>query len=371
MGARRAVLSIAVVTVLGLVLAACGSPATSELMLAAGQYCAGAPGTGPAPRPTKVMVIVGENHSADEIPDSDEAQFQRTLAGQCGSLTNMHNETHGSESNYIALVSGDYPQWALCDYPPNHSGGTCPYAPTSMIAGPSLFGQMEQAHGSTGWRTYASSMGYLDAAGKYVPKNCQRFDGVPYTGADGKRHALYGVRHNPAVYFSSLTSCKQYDVPLGDFTLGAGAFYQDVTSGGLPTFSLVVPNDVENSHDTSMGDFDNYLQQVLDFVQASPDYLSGDLVVVITYDEGGLRPKTGRAYVGQDCTDPNQGSSQPSCQIPTFVVGRYVPHYQDGQFLTHYSILKTIEQWAGLPLLGHAALPSTNTLDPRSLLTPA
>ena len=336
--------------------------------LPAGVYCAGAPIQSPTTTviPSKVVVIVGENRSPIDIIGSPDAAFQQVLDTQCDSLTNMHGVTHASESNYLALVSGGYPRWGLCDYPPDNNTPGCAYGPSSHLTGPSLFSQLEQSNGATGWRTYAESMGHTDASGNYVPANCQRFDGVPYTTPAGKTKMKYAVRHNPAVYFSTLTSCANYDVPLGDFTTEQGAFYHDAQSGRLPKFSLVVPDDSQNGHDTSVRNFDDFLASTVGFLSQTKDYLSGALVVIVTYDEGSSGP--GRPeIVGTDCANPLQGQSQPTCQILTWVVGRYVTSYKDPQFLTHYSILRTIEEWAGLPLLGQAA--AVKSLDTHSLLT--
>lgn len=350
----------------------CTSSATSAAStsgpspLPSGVYCAGPSGVASITRTTKVVVIVGENRSPSDLNPSD-ASFQQLLSAQCDSLTNMHGETHASESNYLALVSGSYPRWGLCDYPPDNSTPGCPYGPSGDLPGPSLFGQLDQSYGAAGWRTYAESMGHTDQNGTYVPANCQRFDGVPYQTVDGKTHMKYAVRHNPAVYFSSLTTCTTNDVPMGDFTTEQGAFYQAAQSGQLPRFSLVVPDDSQNGHDTTVRNFDDFLAATVGLLSQTEDYLSGRLVVIITYDEGSSGP--GRPeIVGTDCADPRQGTTQPTCQIPTFVVGRYVSHVQDAQFLTHYSILRTVEQWAGLPLLGQAATASS--LDAHALLPP-
>jgi phosphatidylinositol-3-phosphatase len=334
----------------------------------AGTYCeGGSPGHAP-PRPTKVVIIMGENRSAGEVADSPDAAFQHALSDQCGSLGNMHNETHGSESNYLALVSGNYPRWALCDYPPANSTPGCRFGPSGMIAGPSLFGQLEQAYGAKGWRTYAESMGTTNASGTYVPADCQRFDGVPYVDPEGQNEMRYVARHNPAVYFASLTSCGAYDVPLGDLATDQGAFFVSAASGDLPTVSLVIPDDADNSHDTQLRNYDDFLSQTVGFLASTQDYRTGKLVVIITYDEGDVADSN-TAFVGQDCASPDVARDQPSCQIPSWVVGRYVPHMTDDQFETHYSILKSIELWAGLPLLGHAADAGTASLNPRLLIT--
>lgn len=332
--------------------------------LPSGVYCSGPSTTANAAMTTKVVVIVGENRSQPDL-NANDASFQQLLTAQCDSLTNMHNETHPSESNYLALVSGSYPRWGLCDYPPDNDTPGCPYGPSGDLPGPSLFSQLDQSYGPAGWRTYAESMGHTDQNGTYVSANCQRFDGVPYQTVDGKTHMKYAVRHNPAVFFSSLASCATNDVPMGDFTTDQGPFYQAAQSGQLPRFSLVIPDDSQNGHDTTARNFDDFLAATVGFLAQTEDYLSGRLVVIITYDEGSAGP--GRPEIdGTDCADPHQGSSQPTCQIPSWVVGRYVARSQDAQFLTHYSILRTIEQWAGLPLLGQAATASS--LDAHALL---
>jgi acid phosphatase len=334
---------------------------------ATGAYCEGSITTSHPPRPTKLVVIIGENRSTDEVKYSPEAPFQQILTDQCGFLANMHNETHGSESNYLALVSGGYPRWGLCDYPPADSTPGCPYGPSGMISGPNVFQQLEDKYGAGGWRTYAQSMGYTDDVGQYRPKNCQPFDGVPYIDANGKKQMTYVVRHNPAVYFTGI-SCSTYDVPMGDLDAQSGPFFSAANSGTLPRLSLVIPNDVANSHDSTLRDYDTFLRQTISFLRGTPDYRAGDLAVIVTYDEGDVDRGT-RAEVGADCTLTDQDVHEISCQISSWVVGRYVPHLRDTGFETHYSMLRTIEEWAGLPLIGEAAAPSTKPLDARLLLT--
>jgi hypothetical protein len=51
------------------------------------------------------------------------------------------------------------------------------------------------------------------------------------------------------------------------------------------------------------------------------------------------------------------------------VVQRDRPNITDTAIESHYSVLKTIETWAGVPLLGHAADATTNVIDPRLIPT--
>ena len=75
------------------------------------------------------------------------------------------------------------------------------------------------------------------------------------------------------------------------------------------------------------------------------------------------------ASSGENCLNPEPVSSAPSCLIAAWVVGRDVPNISDTRFGSHYSVLKTIESWAALPLLGHAADSDTNQIDPRLIAT--
>jgi len=307
-----------------------------------------------APRPTKLMVIIGENESQTSINRATAPFEQTVLSEQCGSLRNMHALTHGSEPNYIGMTSGTYPGWALCDQPPNTIDSDCAQSPSSLIDGPSVFGQLAAAYGATGWRTYAESM----------PTPCSAIDGTKYKASTGQVRFEYVARHNPAVYYRGLTSCVADDVALGNPRTMKGAFYSDARAGTLPKVSFVIPNNLDNGHDTTLTAYDNFLSRTLRFLQTTGDYRSGALEIIVTFDEGTVTAGS-HASTGENCLNPQPVSSAPSCLMAAWVVGRYVPNISDTNFESHYSVLKTIELWAKLPLLGRAADTTTNRLDPR------
>jgi Phosphoesterase family len=307
-----------------------------------------------APRPTKLMVIIGENESQTNI-NSTTAPFEQTvLSKQCGSLRDMHAVTHGSEPNYIGMTSGTYPSWSLCDQPPNTVDSDCPQSPSSLISGSSVFSQLAAAYGATGWRTYAESMS--------TP--CSIVDGTKYKASTGEIRYKYVARHNPAVYYRDLPSCATDDVALGDSRTMKGAFYSDARAGKLPKVSFVIPDNIDNGHDTTLTTYDDFLSRTLRFLKTTADYRSGALEVIVTFDEGSAAEGS-HASTGEDCLNPQPVSSTASCVMAAWVVGRYVPNISDNRPESHYSVLKTIEVWAGLPLLGHAADVSTNEIDPR------
>jgi len=311
-----------------------------------------------APRPTKLMVIIGENESQTNINRATAPFEQTVLSTQCGSLRNMHALTHGSEPNYIGMTSGTYPSWALCDQPPNTVDDDCPQSPSSLIDGPSVFGQLAAAYGSAGWRTYAESM----------PRACSATDGTKYRASSGQLRFEYVARHNPAVYYRTLTSCVADDVAFGNPQTTKGDFFSDARAGALPKVSFVIPNNLDNGHDTTLTAYDTFLSRTLRFLQTTRDYRSGALEIIVTFDEGTAAAGS-HASTGENCLNPQPASSAASCLVAAWVVGRYVPTISDTTFESHYSVLKTIELWANLPLLGHAADTTTNELDPRLIPT--
>ena len=95
---RHAALAVcaAVVTML---LAGCGADAASSSPLVPSV-------PGAVPRPDHVLVLVYENKNYEQIVDSPQAPYLSELAHQGANLTDAHGETHPSQPNYIALLSG-------------------------------------------------------------------------------------------------------------------------------------------------------------------------------------------------------------------------------------------------------------------------
>jgi hypothetical protein len=258
------------------------------------------------------------------------------------------------------MTSGGYPNWALCDMPPDTVDADCAQSPSSRISGSSVFGQLAATHGAAGWRTYAESM----------PTACSVVDATKYQASTGGTRYKYVARHNPAVYYRDLASCATNDVALGNSRTMKGAFYTDARGGKLPMVSFVIPDNINNGHDTTLTTFDSFLSRTLDFLSTTPDYRSGALEIIVTFDEGTVTAGS-HASTGENCLNPQPVSSAPSCLMAAWVVGRYVPNISDPTFESHYSVLKTIEMWAGLPLLGHAADAGTKVIDPRLIPTAA
>lgn len=344
--------------------------------LPSGTYCQGPQATQPATGPTHVIDIMLENESSVSVDNSPDATFERgTLDAQCGTFseTAMHSTTHPSEPNYISLESGLNPSinsgndaqsnFALSNCPPSATitgptasctNGRGHIAPTT----PSLYSLVEQQYGVSGWKDYSDDM----------PGNCAPNDGNVYNTVNGTAYNYYVVRHNPAAYFSG-PSCSTQSVPSGAWNSQQGALYTDLTSGNMPYYSFIQPNNVENGHDpvsaaggtSQVGNIDQYLTNFMGLVQQSPQYQDGSLVVMITFDEGiGAGPITGEDTTGENCADPGISVQAVSCQIKTWIVGRYVPNNTYTTYMNLYGLLAANQRLLGLPpLLAHAGDSTT------------
>jgi len=168
-----------------------------------------------------------------------------------------------------------------------------------VVKGPSLADALE-AKGST-WKTYA--------------------EGLPRTGWTGPGRGRYAKKHVPFLYFSSVLAnvgWRRNVVPLTQFS-----------SRRLPDFALVVPDLCHDMHDCSVAVGDAWLRRFL------PRLLKVEgTAVFVVFDE---------AY------EPGNG-------VPALALGPLVkPGSRFGAPMTHYTLLRTVEDGLGLPRLGRSA----------------
>ncbi len=298
--------------------------------------------TGAAPAIKHVIVVMMENRSYKQVVGSASAPFQTSLAAQCGVGTAMFGATHTSAANYLALSAGEFPAAS----PPG-----CGHVSTCADPSSSLYSQLDAA-GLT-WKAYEEAM----------PTACD-----PTSSGD------YKIGHNPVIFYTGISKaeCQARDVPVASLTAQSGAFWNDLQAGNLPSFNWITPglsNDGENSCGGScaLKAADTWLQAFTSIVQASPEYQSGNTLMLVTYDEG-----TGNDTVtGENCTNEaldmpvTKGTSthQDSCHVPFFVIDPYTPANDlDGTFFDHYSVTHTIENLFGLSYLAHAGDAQTASL---------
>lgn len=329
----REVIAVVVVTA---VLTGCGSPAAAPTHRAtssvhpavSSEPSATATVSTPALHGPRIVIVMEENHSIDQVLGVPEAPQLTQLADQGTVLTQFYSTRHPSLPNYIALISGDtYGIVTDC--------GQC------EVDHPSLADQLEAAHIS--WRAYMEGL----------PAPCS---------ATVKTAGAYARKHNPFAYFPTVTGnpavCRNV-VPFDQFAA-------DASSGRLPQLVWVTPDLDHDMHGAQPGvsdaqdiaAADQFLGQLVGQLRSSPAWQQ-DTRLVVTWDEGG----GGQAGAHECC-----GGDAVGGHILTLIAGPRVPHTTDATPYDHYALLRSIETALGLPPLGHAA--DANSHDIPALVSP-
>jgi hypothetical protein len=360
-----------------------------------------------------VFVIVLENKGFVETfgPDSPAPYFSKTLTRQGVLLTQYFGTAHYSLGNYLAMISGQggTPETrddceTFADFvgigttaDGQAIGHGCVY-PASVQTLPE---QLEALHKSWG--------GYMEDLGNDPARESATCGQPPLNGADPTQHAeapsaavpkgdQYAARHNPFVYFHSLTdgpACRDHVVNLERL---ATDLAQVATT---PEFVFISPNLCHDGHDApckngepgGLKSADAFLKTWVPRIMASPAY-KRDGLLIVTFDEGDadeVKLPDGRIkmeFEGESCCNqqpgPNLGAfPQTQSDAGYLVTLRSFGGDRTGTVLlspflapgtvsatpfNHYSLLKSLEDIYGVGThLGYAGQPGlVGLFDPGS-----
>jgi phosphatidylinositol-3-phosphatase len=314
-----------------------------------------------------VFVINLENKGYDETwgPASAAPYLSRTLRAQGVLLSQYYGIGHNSLDNYIAQISGQGPNadtQSDCQiYTPFVQTGTaapgqavgrgCVY-PSSV---PTLAGQLTAA-GRT-WKGYMEDMG--------TPCRHPALGAVDDT-QKARVGGQYAARHNPFVYFTSITGSPECAHNVVDLS----ALPTDLQSTQTtPSLAYITPNLCHDGHDAPCVDgepgglvsADAWLRQWVPVITASPAFQK-DGMLVITFDES-----DGPQSDASACCGEGPGPNAPLPGITGLGGGRVGALVLSPQFVApgtwsdtpynHYSLLASIEDLFVLPRLGYADAP--------------
>jgi phosphatidylinositol-3-phosphatase len=332
-------------------LAASAGLLAASLAFTAGPAAAGGGAEG-VPALRHVFLIIGENTQLSQLNKTNAPYLLNTLAPASAWFTNYWATTHYSESNYVAMTSG---QFTPCQQK-DGKASSCHQDVDN------LFHQLYTA-GRT-FTTWSESM----------PSPCYLLN----TGSDASLNH-YAAKHNPQLFFDNVEGDAVTAVGSGgwvDVNTQGGTFCQstNIATGGtgpndmggfntalatnastISDFNLVIPNECEDAHSNCKPagnpilQFDAFLAREVPLIQAYIDAHGGTLIV--TFDEG-VTSSPKRAVKFGDGGNVAWLAWGPQVSGGTVIGTEY----------THYSMLRTLEDGFGVSgYLGGAAQVSPIT----------
>jgi hypothetical protein len=362
-----------------------------------------------------VFVIVMENHGYAQIIGNPNAPFANQYAKSANTATKYFAVGHPSLTNYLEIVgasnfgvqSDNNSDWhsATCttnlasgiantDNPasskicPIYGNGTDAATPavdtTNEVQG--IPGELNidgtqsiPAVANTSGKTIADQLVAAGLSWKTYQEN------LPSTGADGVNFSdgfftdssnipgtlpgekqglikLYAAKHNPFVYFQSVQEGRDEHNSLKNVAgfEGAHGLFEDLSSGRVPHFSFIAPNQCKDQHGRGNAgpqcDYDPNstgtqvglnpaliylgdlaLRNIVKAIHSSPVWQEGRNAIVVVWDENdySVAPITNQVLLIVDTNYGAQGA-------------------KSANFYTHFSLLKSIEAGFGLPCLNHA-----------------
>ena len=249
-----------------------------------------------------VVVVVMENQGASQaLSDSNIA----VLIKQAAWFSNYHALAHPSLPNYLALVAGS-------------TFGLTRDHVDAPLKGQSIVNRIEQK--GLSWKSYAED----------YPGNCflRSEAGKGYLTPKASATPLYTKRHVPLLSFASV----QADPRRCARVVNASEFMADARNGKLPNYSFYSPNLFNDGHDTSLERSALWLRQFVQSFRRTAMHGQRTLLAVV-WDEGG-------------------GDDQRSNRVLAMLFGGVVATGRYSTRLTHYSLLRTIEDNFGLLPVG-------------------
>lgn len=249
----------------------------------------------PLPRPDHTVMVIEENHSCSQVIGSPDAPYINRLVAQGAVFTQSFGLTHPSQPNYLAVFSGSTQ---------GVTGSSCPHIFTTPNLGHALL---------EAGLTFAGYSEDLPSIGSLI---CEA--------------GLYARKHNPWVNWQGSVANglpRTANVPMTSFPT-------DYTT--LPTVSVIAPNQVNDMHKgkdpEAIQHGDRWLQTHLDaYVQWAQQHNS---LLIVTWDED---------------------NGKENNRIVTLFVGPMVQAGRYEQRITHYNVLRTIEDLYDLSHAGASA----------------
>jgi hypothetical protein len=201
----------------------------------------------------KIVYIIFENTNYN---DAIANPIFKNYAQKGILFTNFLAETHPSQPNYISMIAGSTLNVTNDD--------------NVDLDGKHLGDLLE-----------AKNLSFKSYAENY-PGNCFL----------GKTNGKYARKHVP---FLSFKNISQNSSRCLNSVEDSKAFFNDLSKGSLPNFSIFVPDLNDDGHDTGVAVAAKWLDNTFGQILADPTKL-GDTVFVLTFDESSRIPLSNHIY---------------------------------------------------------------------------
>lgn len=252
------------------------------------------------PRANHVVICIMENHAYQQIIGNTSAPYINALAKDAYSVNflNSYAIEHPSQPNYLDLYSGKN-QGIIDDNVPVGTTTT------------------------TGAFTSLNLGRQLIDSGMSFKSYCETLPSVGYEGATATGN--YVRKHNPVANWQGTGVNQVSSAANQPFT----SFPIDFTT--LPTVCYVVPNQYNDMHDGTIAQGDTWIQNNMNaYIQWAK---TNNSLFILTWDE-----------------DDRSHSNQ----ITTIFTGPMVLAGSNSTKITHYNVLRTIEDMYKLPAIANA-----------------
>jgi hypothetical protein len=277
-----------------------------------------------------VVSLAGAGYDATWGDASPASYLNGTLRPQGTLLQAYHPLKSGDLATLVALVAGQKATPEIEQGCPNYGTG-CVF-PIETLTLPD-----QLVSSGLRWRAYVEDL----SNGPDAAKSCRHpSPGAADDTTQGRPGDEYSTRHNPFVYFRSLTDlgeCGTNDLPLDALT-------EDLkTAQATPNFSFIAPNLCHGGWEATCADgspgglaaADAFLAQLVPQILDSPAYKADGLLVVLMGAQPGAVP-----------ADANSGA---------LLVSQFAkPAASSGAPYDAFSVLRTVEDLFGLDYLDGA-----------------
>ena len=214
-------------------------------LLFAGAACAQS-----VPRSSHVWVINEENHGYEQVVGNSQMPYYNKLIQEYGLATQFYSDRHTSLPALMWFVAG-----ASVDT--NEDTTSCQHSEDNVVR--------ELLKNGYFWHSYQEDL--------------------PNAGYEGLYSNLYWRRHNPLIDFTDVCPSTGQNNNVVPFTQMA----KDFSADKVVNFAWITPDVDDDSHNGSLQQADQWLQDHVPAILARPEFSSGgDGILFIVWDESEL-----------------------------------------------------------------------------------